>query len=76
MGHKFSQPGLDRNSRLHVHERRLEIRDLVGKVDTELTTWREDRWMEKSRRLENFQRGLEESLDWFQNALEDDKQEA
>jgi hypothetical protein len=69
----LSQPGLDKDWRIHVHVERFEIKDLAGKLDSELAEWLVGRWMEKSRRLEKLQRDLEEGMDRSETALEGNK---
>ena len=56
--------GLGAAWRFHVHVERFEMKDLVSKSDAELAAWLEQRWIEKGRRLETYQKALEAGWDW------------
>jgi hypothetical protein len=73
MWETLSQPALDKGWRFHVHVDRFEIKELRGKSDAELAAWLQNRWVQKSKRLEKLQRDFEEGTDWSQTALKSDK---
>lgn len=50
--------------RFHVHVERFDIADLDGRTDSELAEWIEQRWMEKSAKLQELQCALEGGKDW------------
>jgi 1-acyl-sn-glycerol-3-phosphate acyltransferase len=65
---KFTQtlfdPALGESWRFHVYVERFEIQELAGKTDTELAEWLEQRWMAKSKKLQELQHLLSEGKEW------------
>ncbi len=55
---------MDTDWRFHVHAERFEIQGFASKSDAELAQWLEDRWIAKSKKLENLQSALEEGKAW------------
>ena len=64
MWQTISEPRMDKDWKFHVHVRRFEIKDLVGKSQSELAVWLEQRWLEKSKILEDLQQKLEAGKQW------------
>jgi hypothetical protein len=64
---------LNKDWRFHVHADRFEIKDLVAKSDQELAAWLEQRWMQKSKRLEGLQGHLENGEGWSEGIAADIK---
>jgi hypothetical protein len=60
----LSEPRLDKEWRFHVHVERFDIDEFAGMSDAEIASWLEGRWMEKSKRLEELQRDLENGIGW------------
>jgi hypothetical protein len=60
----LSDPRLDKSWRFHVHAERFDIEVFAGMSDAEIAAWLENRWMEKSKRLEKLQEDLENGVDW------------
>ena len=69
----LSVSDLCKDRRFHVHAERYELSELGTLSDSELAQWLEDRWMEKSRRLEELQMELERGVDWSQHDLDSNK---
>lgn len=55
---------MDKEWRFHVHAERFSIEEFAGMSDAEIAFWLEQRWMEKSKRLEELRRDLEKGTDW------------
>ncbi|KIV95552.1 hypothetical protein PV10_03190 [Exophiala mesophila] len=64
MWQTLSQPRLDRDWRFHIHAERFDIDDFIGKTDTEIALWLEQRWMAKSDTLQELKDKLERDSDW------------
>lgn len=72
MWETLSAPRLDKDWRFHVHVERFDIDEFAGMPDAGIASWLEDRWMEKSKRLENLQKYLEMGMDWSDETLKED----
>jgi len=60
----LSEPRLDQDWRFHVHAERFDIEEFASMSDKEIASWLENRWMEKSKRLERLHEDLENDIDW------------
>lgn len=64
MWQTLSQPRLDQDWRFHIHAERFEIDDFIGKTDTEIALWLEQRWLAKSDILQALKEKLDRNSDW------------
>ena len=55
---------LGKSYRFHVHVERFDIQALANLDDAQLATWLEQRWMEKSKKLQELQHMLGDGKDW------------
>lgn len=69
-------PNLDKDWRFHIHVERFEIKDLARKSDRELAAWLEERWVQKSKRLEELQGRLESGINWSQDITPQERKTA
>jgi hypothetical protein len=65
----LSGPRLDKDWRFHVHAERFDIEEFAGMADAEIASWLENRWMEKSKRLEKLQDDLLNGIEWSDETL-------
>jgi hypothetical protein len=64
MWQTISERDMNQNWRFRVHAERFAIETLADKSEVELAQWLEDRWMAKSRKLQELQQALEEGKAW------------